>query len=222
MRYTHCFLDMDGTVVNSAPGVTHSVAYALEKCGIAPPPAEELICFIGPPLVWSFAKFYGMNEEQTKQALEYYRQYYRKTGIYECDVYEGIESLLKKLNEMGIVCVMATSKPHEFANQILEHKNLKQYFSFVSGPEMDGTRNEKAEVIAYAMENLSLTDPSKILMVGDRDHDTKGAALHGVDSVGALWGFGDAKELLSTGAKEVFETPLDLQKALCDPDFEAF
>ncbi len=222
MRYTHCFIDMDGTVINSAPGVTHAVAYALEKCGITPPPSEELLCFIGPPLVWSFANYYGMNEAQTQKALDYYRQYYRKSGIFECYAYDGIESLLQALTNRGILCVMATSKPHEFANQILENKDLKKYFTFVSGPEMDGTRNEKAEVIAYAMEHLELHDPSKILMLGDREHDTKGAAVHGMDSVGALWGFGTAEELLSTGAKAVFKTPLDLQKVLCDPDFVAF
>ena len=222
MRYTHIFIDMDGTLVNSAPGVTHSVAYALEKCGITPPPAEELTCFIGPPLVWSFAEYYGMNEEECQKALAYYREYYRATGIFECYAYDGIEEFLKAMTDMGLICVLATSKPHVFANQILEYKKLNGYFSFVSGPEFDGTRNEKAEVIAYAMEQLGLTDPSKILMLGDREHDTKGAAINGMDSVGALWGFGDAEELLSTGAKAVFETPKDLQESLCKADFEAF
>ena len=222
MRYTHVFIDMDGTLINSAPGVTKSVAYALEKCGITPPPIEELTCFIGPPLLWSFANFYGMSPEESRQATDHYRVYYSDSGIYDCLVYDGIEALLKELKKMGIVCVLATSKPHEYANAILKQKGLDPYFDFVSGPEMDGTRDEKSEVIAYAMEQLGLTDPSRILMVGDRDHDTKGAAIHGIDSVGALWGFGDAEELLSTGAKAVFKTPADLQKALCHPDFAAF
>ena len=222
MRYTHVFIDLDGTVVDSSHGVTSSVAYALQKSGVTPPPTRELTCFIGPPLLWSFAKFYGMNEEESKRAVEYYREFYSGGGIFDCRVYEGFEELLKSLNDRGIHCVLATSKPHVYANEILENKGLAKYFCFVSGPEFDGTRDAKSEVIAYAMEQLGLTDPSKILMVGDRDHDTKGAAINGMDSVGALWGFGDAEELLSTGAKAVFETPKDLQEALCKADFEAF
>lgn len=222
MRYTHIFIDMDGTLINSAPGVTKSVAYALEKSGITPPPTRELTCFIGPPLLWSFANYYGMNEEESRRAVEYYREFYSVSGIYDCLVYDGFEELLKELNNRGIKCVMATSKPHIYANAILEKKGLAPYFCFVSGPEFDGTRDAKSEVIAYAMEQLGLTDPSKILMIGDRDHDTKGAAIHGMDSVGALWGFGDAEELLSTGAKAIFKTPKELQDTLCHPDFEAF
>ena len=222
MRYTHCFFDMDGTVINSAPGVTHSVAFALEHCGITPPPAEELTCFIGPPLVWSFANFYGMNEEETQKALTLYRQYYSAKGISECEVYAGIEQLLRTLTQNGIHCVMATSKPHIFAKEILRQQGLDSYFCFVSGPEFDGTRNAKDEVIAYAMEQLDLHDPSKLLMIGDRNHDILGAKKHGLDSVGVLWGFGDRRELAEAGANAIFNTARELEGALLAPDFIAF
>ena len=91
MRYTHVFIDLDGTVVDSSHGVTSSVAYALQKSGVTPPPTRELTCFIGPPLLWSFAKFYGMNEEESKRAVEYYREFYSGGGIFDCRVYEGFE-----------------------------------------------------------------------------------------------------------------------------------
>ena len=216
MNYTHLFLDMDGTVIDSAPGVTHAVSYALNKCGIQPPPCEELTCFIGPPLVWSLAHFYGMSEEEARQAVDYYREYYSNGGMLECLAYDGMEELLREMQKRGVVCVLATSKPHVYANPILRHIGLDRYFAFVSGPEIDGTRDAKAEVIAYAMEQLGLTDPSKILMVGDREHDTLGAAANHMDSVGALWGFGTREELLQTGAKAVFETPRQLLDALLE------
>ena len=222
MHYTHCFFDMDGTVINSALGVTRAVAFALEQCGITPPPIKELTCFIGPPLVWSFANFYGMNEEETQKALAFYRQYYTKKGITECEVYEGVEELLQALKQHGIVCVMATSKPHIFASEILRQKGLDGYFSFVSGPEFDGTRNAKDEVIAYAMEQMNLCDPSKILMIGDRNHDTLGAKKHGLDAVGVLWGFGTREELLESGALAVFETAKELENALLSPTSSPF
>ncbi len=214
MAYTHCFFDLDGTVVNSAPGITSSVQYALSKCGIEPPDASELLGFIGPSLMYGFSHFYNMNEEDARRAVNYYREIYSAGGMFKCEPYAGIRELLEALTSNGIVCVLATGKPHIYANQILKHWELDRYFSFVSGPELDGTRDPKHEVIAYAMENLGLTDPSKILMIGDRDNDVLGAKHHGMDCAGVLWGFGSREELLTAGAKAVYTSPMELQKAI--------
>ena len=210
MQYTHAFFDLDGTLTNSAPGITHSVQYALRKFGITPPPEEKLTVFVGPPLVYSFSTYFGMDDTQSRQAVDYYREYYRKKGMLENEVYDGIVELLKDLNARGVVCVLATCKPYEFAEKILSHFGLANYFAFVSGPEMDGTRGEKHEVIAYAMERLSLSDPHKILMIGDRDNDVLGAAHHGIDCAGVLWGFGSREELKNAGAKHLCEKPADV------------
>ncbi len=214
MTYTHCFIDMDGTLIDSSPGVTHSVAYALEKCGITPPPRDQLLCFLGPPLEWSFRNYYGMTEEQALTAVAYYRECYEAGAIYECLAYDGIHTMLQRLFDAGIVCVLATSKPLVYAKEILVHLGLSPYFSFLSAPELDGTRNAKAEVIAYAIEEMQIKNKSGILMIGDREHDTLGAKATGVDSVGVLWGFGDREELLSTGARNVYETPKALTDAI--------
>ena len=214
MKYTHFFFDLDGTIINSAPGITHSVQYAVQKMGIEPPPAEELTVFIGPPLALSFSKVFGMTDEQAKQAVAFYRENYRAGGMLECEVYEGIPQLLQALHDAGAVCVLATCKPHEFAKKILEHFGLDRYFDLVSGPEMDGTRGEKHEVIAHAMQILGLTDPANILMIGDRDNDVLGARHHCIDCAGALWGFGSEDELTDAGAKMICQTPQDLKNVL--------
>lgn len=210
MRYTYAFFDLDGTLTNSAPGITRSVQYALRKFGIEPPPEEELTVFVGPPLVQSFSKYFGMDEAQSLKAVEYYREYYRAKGMLENEVYDGIYELLGALNEQGTVCVLATCKPHEFAEKILAHFGLDKYFAFVSGPEMDGTRGEKHEVIEYAMERLSITDTERLLMVGDRRDDVLGALRHGIDCAGVLWGFGSREELTDAGARYLCDTPMEL------------
>ena len=214
MQYTYCFWDLDGTLVDSSPSVTLSVQYALTQMGIDPPPTKDLLCFIGPPLVDAFSRYFGMSHEDAVKATEHYRVIYRAGNIFKCSVYDGIVELLQELNNAGIVCVLATCKPHEFANQILEHHGLSRYFQFVSGPEMDGTRNEKSEVIAYAAEHLGITDLSRILMVGDHTNDVLGAAHHGIDCAGVLWGFGSEESLRGAQAKYICKTPADLRKLL--------
>ena len=139
-------------------------------------------------------------------------EYYRKKGMLENEVYDGIVELLKDLNARGVVCVLATCKPHEFANRIIEHFDLAKYFKFVSGPEMDGTRNEKHEVIAYALENLNIPTPNSVLMVGDRRDDVVGAARCDMRCVGVEWGFGTKEELVAAGAADVVQKPQELLK----------
>ena len=210
MSYKYCFLDLDGTLVDSSPSITQSVQYALEKMGIEPPPAEELTCFIGPPLVDAFSKYAGMNYEDSVKATNYYREIYRAGNIFKCNVYDGIVTLLEALNRANIPCVLATCKPHEFANKILDYHDLSKYFAFVSGPEMDGTRNEKHEVISYAAEHLGISDLSKILMVGDHINDVNGARYHGIPCAGVRWGFGTEQQLLDAGAAYLCDTPADI------------
>ncbi len=200
MRYTHAFFDLDGTLTNSAPGITHSVQYALRTGGLEAPPEDELYGFIGPPLIRSFCKYFGMTEAEALAAIDRYREYYRARGMLECTLYDGVRALLEMLHSRGVICVLATCKPYHFAEKILAHFELDRYFAFVSGPELDGTRGEKHEVIAHALSHLGVEDASAVLMIGDRADDVKGAARCGMACAGVLWGFGSEAELCEAGA----------------------
>ncbi len=207
MKYTTMLFDLDGTLTNPGLGITNSVAYALKKYGIDVKDRTELYKFIGPPLLNSFQDYYGFSEEQAVQAVEYYREYYQKTGIYENYVYEGIPELLKELKAEGITLLVATSKPEPFARLIMEHYHLADYFTYIAGATMDNkTRVKKADVIRYAMQNCEAEDKKKLVMVGDRKHDILGAKEVGIDSVGVLFGYGDREELEQAGATYIAET----------------
>lgn len=207
MKYTTVLFDLDGTLTNPGLGITNSVAYALKKYGIDVKDRTELYKFIGPPLLNSFQDYYGFSEEQAVQAVEYYREYYQKTGIYENYVYEGIPELLKELTAEGITLLVATSKPEPFARLIMEHYHLAEYFTYIAGATMDNkTRVKKADVIRYAMQNCEAEDNEKLVMVGDRKHDILGAKEVGIDSIGVLFGYGDREELEQAGATYIAET----------------
>ena len=200
--------------MDSSRGIINSINYALKKMALPPFQAHETVDFIGPPLAQAFCKTRGLSEADGLRALAYYRENYRAGGIFECDVYDGIRALLDLLQKAGIVCVLATCKPHEFAKQILSYHGLDGYFSFVSGPEMSGERGEKDEVIAYAVEKMQIEDVDSILMIGDRAGDVLGAKKKGIGCAGVLWGFGSAEELLGAGAEFLCEKPLDVIKIL--------
>lgn len=208
--YQTVLFDLDGTLTDPGVGITNSVMYALKKYGIEVSDRTELYKFIGPPLQESFELFYEFPEEKAGEAVKYYREHYSKTGIFENKVYDGLEDTLKKLKNSGKNLVVATAKPELFANQILEHFHLAEYFSFVAGANMDGSRTRKDEVIAYALESCGISDYKQAVMVGDREHDVLGAARFGIDTIGVLYGYGSREELEQAGAVYLAERPEDI------------
>ena len=208
--YDVILFDLDGTLTDPGEGITNSVAHALEKFRIPVPERRELYKFIGPPLYQSFMEFYGLDRQQALLAVDYYREYYRDRGIWENEVYTGIPALLEQLKGAGKRLALATSKPEEFAIQILEHFGLMPYFELVAGSTMDSSRVKKADVINYALSALELEPGPSVIMVGDREHDVLGAREAGLDCIGVLFGYGDAPELQRAGAAHIAATVEEL------------
>ena len=204
--------DLDGTLTDPLIGITKSVQYALKKYGIIEEDLWNLTKFIGPPLKESFMEFYGFSEEEGQKAVEYYREYYAPVGIYENQVYEGLEKMLAALKEKGLSLCVATSKPERFAKMILDHFHLDSYFDLIGGALMDG-RTDKAEVISYVLAQLD-TKKEKVVMVGDREHDVLGARKNGLDSIGVLFGYGNEEELKEAGADWIAKDMTELGNLL--------
>lgn len=212
--YQNILFDLDGTLTDSSLGITNSVAYALEKYSIEVQDKAELLKFIGPPLAESFEVYCGFSKDDANRAVAYYREYYRDKGLFENAVYDGIKDLLDDLSTHGKTMLVATSKPEVFARQILEHFQLSDYFSYIAGSLLDGTRVKKSDVIAYALTSAALDDKASTIMIGDREHDILGAHRVGIDSIGVLFGYGDRAELETAQATYIAERVSDIRKFL--------
>ena len=210
MKYKYYLFDLDGTLTDPGIGITNSVMHALEKFNIHVSDRKELYPFIGPPLVDSFEKYFGFDEKQALQAVEYYREYFREDGIFENVVYEGIPEMLGELKNRGAIVALATSKPYEFSVRILDHFDLHQYFDIVGAATMDGRISRKADVISHLIDKLRENEKSSILMIGDRDQDIDGAKASGLQSAGVLWGHGSREELMDAGADYIVSVPSDI------------
>jgi phosphoglycolate phosphatase len=200
------FFDLDGTLTDPKIGITRSIQYALGKLDHPAIPSEdELTWCIGPPLRGSFAKLLG-GETSADLAVSLYRERFSGIGIYENAVYAGIADVLTALSASGHRLFVATSKPHVFAERIIDHFGLRPHFERVFGSELDGTRADKSDLLEYALKTTSV-DPSKTLMIGDRSHDMIGAKSNGMGAIGVLYGYGSKNELMEAGAGQVCATP---------------
>lgn len=206
---TKCvFLDLDGTLTDPKPGITKSFIYALEKLGMSTPAPDDLEWVIGPALLDSFAKL-GVDDPQ--HAVDLYRERYTKDGLFENRVYDGILELLSSLERAEYTMCIATAKPHAYARKITAHFGLAQYLTHEFGPELDGTRNNKGELLAYAL-NLTGYDAKNAIMIGDRHHDIDAAKDVGMKSIGVTWGYGPIDELAQADA--LCATPAELKTCI--------
>lgn len=208
--YDVILFDLDGTLTDPKPGITRSVQYALDKFDIHVADLDSLIPFIGPPLSESFQVFYHLSEADAKKAVGYYREYFTEKGLYENAVFDGITELLANLKQAGKTLMIATSKPTVFAEKILRHFQLAHYFSLIAGSNLDGTRIDKDEVIAFALTECPDIPKERIIMVGDRKHDVVGARKNGIYCIAAAFGYGSPEELQEANPKAIASSVQDL------------
>lgn len=228
MKKKYFLFDLDGTLTNSKEGITKSVQYALEAFGISEPNQDKLECYIGPALDESFQVYHGMTQDQANAAVVKYRERYTDTGLFENEVYEGIEECLKVVKEHGGILAVATCKPEVMAVRILEYFNLSQYFDVICGCELDGGRKHKNEVIEEVFRRLAqkakdenadsqedlISMKADAIMIGDRRQDIIGAKQTNIESVGVRYGFAEDGELEEACADYIVQTPADLSELL--------
>ncbi len=212
MSWTHIFFDLDGTITNSAPGITNAIIYARKKWGMEPGTNADYLKFIGPPMPRSYEEFWGFSHEDAVRFLADYREYFAERGLFENEVYPGVIELLDALKNAGKRMYVATTKPTGFSERIAEHFGFAQYFDMVSGSSLTAD-NTKYDVIENARKACG-ADMSDAVMIGDKAHDVEGAHKHGIPCVGVTWGFAAPSELEDAGADYIVNTAEELQRLL--------
>jgi phosphoglycolate phosphatase len=206
VSHLNILLDLDGTLTDPADGIVACFRHALEGYGVPCPSDDELKRFIGPPLRSSFESILGDDTPAISAAIARYRERFSVTGLFENRTYPGITAMLETLRGCGARLFLATSKPTVYATRIVEHFALRPYLHGIYGSELDGTRADKAELIAHLVERESIALEGT-WMVGDRSHDVRAAAQSGINSLAVLWGYGTREELVNAGATVLVETP---------------
>ncbi len=209
-NYDMIIFDLDGTLSNSKEGITKSVQYALKKMGIIEDNLENLVHHIGPPMKDEMLRCYGFSDEQATQATDYYRERYVPIGLYESDIYPGVEEMLVKLKKSGKYLAIATSKPQNMAEEVLKYLNIYEFFDTVMGAQLNGPRQSKAAVLEALFEKIQIKDRNKAILIGDTCFDVDGAKTVGIDCIGVSYGFGNTQEMLGHGAIAVVNNTKEL------------
>lgn len=213
-EWTCVLWDLDGTIADSAPGITATLALMFTELGMPVPTPAELLRYVGPPILEAFHDFAGMSGAKAERALDIYRRFYLENGTTGAKIYPGIPGLLRSLHRSPLMVSLATSKPEKPATALLDAYNLTQYFDVITGASADETRSAKADVVEEAIKRLAAAgaDTSRPVMIGDRDFDIEGAGAHEIPTIFVEWGYGSPAE--AVGAIASVGTAAELKRLL--------
>ncbi|HBN38661.1 MAG TPA: hypothetical protein DD404_03955 [Ruminococcaceae bacterium] len=210
MRYSAVIFDFDGTICDTGEGILKSAKYALEAFGYNAPDYEELTCFIGPPLLITFQEKFGADAARADELVKKFRERYTNKGVFESKLYDGIKELLMSLKKDNIKIGIASSKPQEYIETLLDHFGIKSYFDVICGVTFTADCESKASIIARCQKELNIAG-NECIMVGDKKYDIEGAKTNLIDSVGVLWGYGTKFEHIEAGAKFIVDKIEDIE-----------
>jgi len=210
MKFTNLLFDLDGTLTDPALGITRCYHYALAALGRDAPPTDTLLRLIGPPMRQGFRELLDTDDPAlVERAVSLYRERYAHEGLFENEVYPGVEAMLADLRAGGFRLFVATSKLARFVAPILEHFRLAEFFSALYGSAPDSSLDDKADLLAHLVAAERL-DPAATLMIGDREHDVFAARHNHITTLGVTYGYGTRSELVAAGADFIRDTPAEV------------
>ena len=206
--------DLDGTLIDSFEGIAKCSQYALDAYGIHVEDLEKFRIFVGPPLIYSFTKHYGMTREEAVAATNKYRERYDVQGILECKLYPGVRACIMKLKEQGYRIGLASSKPERACRRILENFGLLELFDDVVGSTLDARIDTKEEVLLEVKRRWQDLANEDMVLIGDTIFDVEGAVAVGIPCLVVSYGFGNKEEMLAGGALTCIDSLEELPEAL--------
>jgi len=213
MDIHNLLFDLDGTLVDSSGTITTCIEYALNKLESPPANNKPIETLIGTPLLDIFLNEFGLTEEHADQAIHHYREHWDASAQAGSRVYEDIQIVLSELQATGYRLFIATVKPTPIAEKVLEDLSLLPYFDGVAGSSMDHERRDKTRIIAHAIQKFEL-DPTRSIMIGDRDQDILGARDNGLAALAVSYGFGTREELIAAGPDHIVDHSRDITSFL--------
>jgi len=213
MWFKHVFLDLDGTLSDSAPGLRNGVRYMMRQVGITENDEKNIYAFFGPPILHSLKTKYGLKDAAAQEAYAHFRRYYLSRGVYENVLYPGVKKMIHALKKKGAKVYIATAKRSKAATMSVRHLKIEDLFDGIYSADPDHNVYFKEEILQSAIDRLGFV-PDDAVMVGDRTSDIQAGKAFRFSTVGVLYGYGEREEIESAAPDHTVKTVKELEKLL--------
>ncbi|WP_163536490.1 pyrophosphatase PpaX [Gracilibacillus sp. YIM 98692] len=206
MKVETILFDLDGTLIDTNELIIASFTHTLEKYGDRSYTREEVINFIGPPLVDSLSK---VNPYKVEEMMDTYRKHNYENHEKYVKAYPTVVETIKTLKEQSYQLGIVTTKLTDTAKLGLKITGLADLFEVMIG--LDDVENAKPhpEPILKAIDQLQ-ANPMTTMMVGDNYHDIEAGHNAGVQTAGVAWSIKGRKILEEHEPNYMLEEMSDL------------
>ena len=195
--------DLDGTLIDSAPDLTHAVNAMLGEMGLPQYDLDTVHHWVGngAQMLVKRALLGRRDVEDERvdtdlfeEALTRFMAHYRTRLCEETYAYEGVPETLERLKARGYTLGIVTNKPYGFVPPILDRLELSSYFTYTIGGDSLPVKKPDPAPLLHLCETLGYT-PSHSVMVGDSKNDILAANACGMDSVGVTYGYNYGEDI---------------------------
>lgn len=178
--------------MDTSVGIFAGGRYAMEKAGLPISSETKWRTFIGPPIDDCFRITFNIKDEAVIPTLvNYYREFYEKTGRYQATFYPEILETLKELKARGYKLAVASMKNEDLVVEMCEHFKIESLFDALLGLDLE-CEVTKADLLKEGFKRMGV-NPKDCVLVGDTNIDQQGAKAAGCDFMAVDWGFGFEK-----------------------------
>ena len=212
MKFEAVIFDLDGTLLNSLEGIADAMNVLLERLGYSTHPLETYKYFVGDGVTEMVRRALPeviREKSDIKKLVIDYREIYHTTWPKKSPPYEGIPELLDALTQKNKKLAVLSNKSDDFTKRMVSKLLSLWEFEIVMGAQQ-GIPEKPDPYAALKIAEITGIAPSNIIFMGDSGVDMKTAARANMYSMGVLWGFREAGELLANGAKKLIKHPIEL------------
>lgn len=203
--------DLDGTLVDSLPGIAAALNQALEEAGHPVHPLESVRRFIGNGswVTLKRAAPAGTPDEEISALEQAFKRHYDGLWRQGSVPYEGVPAMLEQLAAAGHRLAVLSNKAHPFAVVMVEALFPEVPFEVVVGQRPGIPHKPDRAGIDEIVAHFNLP-PEDFVMVGDSTVDLETARNAGIGAVAVTWGYHDREVLVAAGAARLIDRPGEL------------
>lgn len=199
---TTLLFDLDGTLIDSAPDLAYAANLMLKQLGYPTHSEAQFRLWIGNGAKVLVARALSgardinpqLSDELIESSLALFLTLYLDNCHQHTYLYEGVESTLVQLKQLGFKLALVTNKPQQFIKPILHALHIEHYFDVLIGGDLLAKRKPDPMQLHHCCNVLKVT-VTECVMVGDSKNDILAAKAAGMDSIGVTYGYNYGEDI---------------------------
>lgn len=212
-------VDLDGTMVHTAPDFQVAINRMRAELDLAPLSIETVISFVGKGSEHLMRRVLNVDydtdvaERRYEQALESYKRHYETINGQYSKVYDGVSEGLAAMQANGLRLACVTNKPFDFARVLLDKAGLSRFFEVIYGGDSLPAKKPDPLPMLTVCRDFGF-EPAQVVAIGDSSNDAEAARAAGCWSLTVPYGYNHGQPVHSIATDGIVATLFEAAQLL--------